>query len=184
LPPSIDIVEGLDTLRNVLHLDNGFRYAVEVRHRSWFQELAYNFFSNNNMCLVWSQLTDIKTPPIVRSDSVYVRFIGDRSIHEKDFGTIQIDRIKEMKNFARNFKRDSDAGGNMSGAKFSIVAANNHYAGFGPGTVNIFRQFLDLEEVKWGDDFISTDDLEKEGDVGTNKRVIKTKQTSLSDFFN
>ena len=71
----------------------------------------------------------------------------------------------------------------MSGAKFSIVAAK-HYAGFGLGTVNIFRQFLDLEEVKWGDDFVSTDDLEKEGDVGTNKRVIKTKQTSLSDFFN
>ena len=136
------------------------------------------------MCLVWSQLTDIKTPPIVRSDFVYVRYIGDRSIHEKDFGTIQINRIKEMKNFARNFKRDSDAGGNMSGAKFSIVAANNHYAGFGLGTVNIFRLFLDLEEVKWGDDFISTDDLEKEGDVGTNKRVIKTKQTSLFDFFN
>ena len=136
------------------------------------------------MCLVWSQLTDIKIPPIVRSDFVYVRFIGDRSIHEKDFGTIQINRIKEMKNFARNFKRDSDAGVNMSGAKFSIVAANNHYAGFGLGTVNIFRQFLDLEEVKWGDDFVSTDDLEKEGDVGTNKRVIKTKQTSPSDFFN
>ena len=46
------------------------------------------------------------------------------------------------------------------------------------------RQLLDLEEVKWGDDFVSTDDLEKEGDVGTNKRFIKTKQTSLSDFFN
>jgi uncharacterized protein YecE (DUF72 family) len=115
LPPSIDIVG-----RNVLHLDNGFRYVVEVRHRSWFQELAYNFFSNNNMCLVWSQLTDIKTPPIVRSDFVYVQFIGDRSIHEKDFGTIQIDRIKEMKNFARNFKRDSDAGGNMSELNFQL----------------------------------------------------------------
>ena len=36
--------------------------------------------------------------------------------------TIQIDRIKEMKNFARNFKRDWDAGGNMSGVRFSIVA--------------------------------------------------------------
>ena len=64
------------------------------------------------------------------------------------------------------------------------LSPNNHYAGFGLGTVNIFRLFLDLEEVKWGDDFISTDDLEKEGDVGTNKRVIKTKQTSLFDFFN
>ena len=182
LPPSIDIVEGLDALRNILpYLDKGFRYGVEVRHRSWFQDLAYNFFKNNRMCLVWSQLADIRTPPIVTSDFVYVRLIGDRSIHEKDFGRIQIDRIKEMKKVARNFTNDTDRG-NMSSVRFSIFAANNHYAGFGPGTVNIFRQLLGLEEVKWGGEFMRSDDLEKEDDMGTNKRVIKTKQTSLSDF--
>ena len=62
------------------------------------------------MCMVWSQLADIKTPPIVTSDFVYVRFIGDRSIHEKDFGTIQIDRIKEMKKVERNFSNSDDRG--------------------------------------------------------------------------
>jgi uncharacterized protein YecE (DUF72 family) len=98
LPPSIAIVEGLDALRNILPLlDKSFRYAVEVRHRSWFQDLAYNFFADHDMCLVWSQLADIRTPPIVTSDFVYVRLIGDRSFQEKDFGRIQIDRIKEMK---------------------------------------------------------------------------------------
>jgi uncharacterized protein YecE (DUF72 family) len=184
LPPSIDIVEGLDALRIILpYLDKRFRYAVEVRHRSWFQDLAYNFLENNNMCLVWSQLADIKTPPIVTSDFVYVRFIGDRSIHEKDFGTIQIDRIKEMKKVARNFGKDPEAS-NLSGVRYSIVAANNHYAGFGPGTVNIFRQLLGLEEVKWGDEFVTNDDLEgREDKIVTSKRIIKTKQTSLSDFF-
>ena len=182
LPPSIDIVEGIDALRNILpYLDKGFRYAVEVRHRSWFQDLAYNFFRNNGMCLVWSQLADIRTPPIVTSDFVYVRLIGDRSIQEKDFGHIQIDRIKEMKKLARNFRGDSNEG-NLSKVRFAIVAANNHYAGFGPGTVNIFRQLLGLEELKWGDEFIGTDDLEKDDEVSTNKRVIKSKQTSLSDF--
>jgi hypothetical protein len=35
------------------------------------------------------------------------------------------------------------------------MAANNHYAGFGPGTVNIFRQLLGLEEMKWGEEYIS-----------------------------
>src|SRR5919106_3440873 len=185
LPPSIQIVEGLDALRGILpYLDKGFRYAVEVRHRSWFQDLAYNFFKNNGMCLVWSQLADIKTPPIVTSDFVYGRLIGDRSIQEKDFGRIQIDRIKEMKKVARNFKKDSNAGSNLSGVKFSIVAANNHYAGFGPGTVNIFRQLLGLEEVKWGEEYISKDDLEKDDNESKmNKRVMKTKQTSLSDFW-
>ena len=183
LPPSIDVVEGLDALRNILpYLDKGFRYAVEVRNRSWFQDLAYNFFRNNQMCMVWSQLADIHTPPIVTTDFVYVRLIGDRSIEERDFGRIQIDRIKEMKKVARNFRKDPDEG-NLSGVRFSIVAANNHYAGFGPGTVNIFRQLLGLEEVKWGDEFIGSDDLEEEDDMGTNKQVIKAKQTSLSDFF-
>jgi len=182
LPPSIDIVEGLNALRNILpYLDKGFRYAVEVRHRSWFQDLAYNFFANNNMCLVWSQLADIRTPPIVTSDFVYVRLIGDRSIQEKDFGRIQIDRIKEMKKLARNFKADSNDG-NLSKVHYSIVAANNHYAGFGPGTVNIFRQLLGLEEVKWGDEYISKDDLVKDNDSSVNRRVVKPKQTSLSDF--
>ena len=46
-------------------------------------------------------------------------------------------------------------------------------------TVNIFRQLLGLEELKWGEETILPDDFEKED---SNKRVIKTKQTSLSDF--
>jgi uncharacterized protein YecE (DUF72 family) len=133
------------------------------------------------MSLVWSLLSDIKTPPIVTSDFVYVRLIGDRSIQEKDFGTIQIDRIREMKKVARNFNKETNEE-KLSGAKYAIVAANNHYAGFAPGTVNIFRQLTGLQEVKWGDEFIATDDLEKDVDVSTNKRVIKNKQTSLSDF--
>ena len=86
-----------------------------------------------------------------------------------------------MKKLARNFKGDSNEG-NLSKVRYSIVAANNHYAGFGPGTVNIFRQLLGLEEVKWGDEYISKDDLVKDDDSSMNKHLVKTKQTSLSDF--
>jgi hypothetical protein len=36
------------------------------------------------------EITDLKeTPPVVTTDFLYVRFIGDRSIQEKDFGRIQ-----------------------------------------------------------------------------------------------
>ena len=51
-----------------------------------------------------------------------------------------------------------------------------------PGTVNIFRQLIGLEEVKWGDEYVLTDDLEKGSDTSSNKRLIKSKQTSLFDF--
>jgi hypothetical protein len=88
-----------------------------------------------------------------------------------------------MKKLARNFKGDSNDG-NLSKVRYSIVAANNHYAGFGPGTVNIFRQLLGLEEMKWGDEYISKDDLVKDDDSSVNKRVIKTKQTSHQDYTN
>ena len=58
--------------------------------------------------MVWSQLADIRTPPIVTTDFLYIRFIGDRTIQEKDFGRIQKDRISEMKRWARVLKRDRD----------------------------------------------------------------------------
>lgn len=29
------------------------------------------------------------------------------------------------------------------------MTTNNHYAGFGPGTVNIFRNMLGLPETRW-----------------------------------
>ena len=99
-----------------------------------------------------------------------------------NFGHIQIDRIKEMKKVARNFKAGIDQG-YLTPVKFAIFAANNHYAGFGPGIVNIYIQLLDLEEVKWGDEYVMTaaDNLAgKENDDHGN--VIKTKQTNLSDF--
>jgi hypothetical protein len=33
--------------------------------------------------------------------------------------------------------------------KFGIVAANNHYAGFGLATANGFRKMLSMKEVIW-----------------------------------
>jgi uncharacterized protein YecE (DUF72 family) len=136
----------LERLRELVPLlDNRFRYAVEVRHPSWFQDLSYSFFANNDICLVCNQLVDIQTPPIVTTDFLYLRFIGDRSIQEKNFGRIQIDRIAEMQKWANNIKNIQDD----RRVKLSIVAANNHYSGFGPGTANIFRNMLGLSDAKW-----------------------------------
>lgn len=93
LPPSLQIFEGLESLRELVReLDTRFRYAVEVRHPSWFQHLAYNFFANNGIFLVWSHLAEIKISSMVTTDFLYLRLIGGRSIQEKDFSRIQIDR--------------------------------------------------------------------------------------------
>ncbi|MFZ0344762.1 MAG: hypothetical protein WAL24_06345 [Nitrososphaeraceae archaeon] len=56
---------------------------------------------------------------------------------------------------------------------------------FGPDTVNIFRQLLGLDEVKWGDEIVMIDSQagnEDDDDHNHNATLIKTKQTILSDF--
>jgi uncharacterized protein YecE (DUF72 family) len=140
----LEISEGLKRLKELVPLlDNKFRYAVEVRNKSWFQELAYTFFANNNICLA-----DIQTPPVVTTDFVYLRLIGDRSINENDFGMIQKDRTEEMQKWAHKLKiveEEEEA----DQVKLAVVAANNHYAGFGPATANMFRNMLDLHSVDW-----------------------------------
>jgi len=169
LPPSLQILEGLESLRELVReLDTRFRYAIEVRHRSWFQDLAYNFFADNGICLAWSQLAEMKTPPVVTTDFIYLRLIGDRSIQEKDFGRIQIDRVREMQKWADSINKTVQEDDER--IRLAIVTANNHYAGFGPGTVNIFRNMVGLPETK-------LEEL-KDGD----KHEQYSKQSTLSDF--
>lgn len=181
LPPSLGISEGLERCKKLLSQlqDYKFRYAVEVRHRSWFQDLAYNFFGSNNICLVWSQLADIQTPPVVTSDFLYLRFIGDRSIiNEKDFGKIQKDRSEEMQNWANKLKLVQGDKETADRVKLAIVSANNQYAGFGPATANFFRTMMDLPSINW-----------KENADDDNNKLIQTTTTNkdsnqrlLSDF--
>ncbi len=178
LPPSLQIKEGLDNLRELVpQLDNRFRYAIEVRHRSWFQDLAYSFFSNNDLCLVWSQLDEIKTPPIVTTDFLYLRLVGDRTIQE-DFGRKQIDRIAEMRKWSRNIKRVQEE---EELVKLGIVAANNHYAGFGPSTVNIFRGILGLSEASWEEKEV---EMKLRNEQQQKDHRHRPKQLTITDFLN
>ena len=71
--------------------------------------------------------TDYKLPPVVTSDFVYLRLIGDRRLAEDQFGKIQIDRTEEISNWANRMK---DVRRNEKDVKVGIVAANNHHGGY------------------------------------------------------
>jgi uncharacterized protein YecE (DUF72 family) len=161
----------------VPELDDRFRYAVEVRYRTWFQDLAYNFFTDNNICMVWSQLAELRTPPIVTTDFLYLKF---RSIDEKNFGKIQKDRVMEMKKWTSKVKRMlKEEGRGRNSINIAIVSANNHYAGFGPGTANIFRKMVGLPETAW-----SKEDDDKSHLHSSSQSIQdhNSKQSTISDF--
>jgi uncharacterized protein YecE (DUF72 family) len=183
LPPSYKLKEGLEDFSSYnFFFEGDFRYAVEVRHPSWFNDLAYNFFKNNNISMVWSQMDRLQTPPIVTSDFVYLRLIGDRRLAEEQFGKIQIDRSEEIKGWAEKMKEVKQ---NEKDVKIGIVAANNHYGGFGPGTVNSFRQRMEMEPLTFENVDLQEIEQQLRMDSRFNinfKSNNREKQTSISDF--
>ena len=76
-----------------------------------------------------------------------------------------------MEKWAENIKAVED-----ERTKLAIIAANNHYAGFGPGTANVFRNMLGLPEAKWEDK-----GEEQEQEVSPQDD-LDAKQSTLSDF--
>jgi hypothetical protein len=58
----------------------------------------------------------------------------------------------------------------------AIIAANNHYAGFGPGTVNIFRNMIGLPEAKWEEKKM---EIQKQEDQYASH---ESRQRTLSEF--
>ncbi len=132
------------------------------------------------MSLVWSVRDELKTPPIVTSNQIYIRFIGDRSINEKDFGKIVKDREKEMKEYVDLVKRTRQDDANIQHHQMAI-AFNNHFAGFGPQSANEFLRLMDKPEVDWKG-ASQQKQQQQDGSASLDAKTRQQQQTSISDF--
>jgi uncharacterized protein YecE (DUF72 family) len=172
LPPFLSEKKGFGSLQAMVrYLDKRFRYSLEVRHSSWFNDNVYNLMEENNISLVWSIRDRLQTPSVLTSDQVYIRFIGDRSISEMDFGRIVKNRRKEMLEYVKQVK---DLQNESSNIRDVLIAFNNHFAGFGPQSVNDFLKLMDLSEIDW------KTELERYGNNSSQSNG--RYQSSLSDF--
>ena len=172
LPPFLSEKKGFNPLQGMIrHLDKRYRYSLEVRHSSWFNDNVYDFLRENNISLVWSVRDKLQSPSIVTSDQVYVRFIGDRSISETDFGKVVKDRRKEMLEYVKQVRDTQDKNSNIYDV---LISFNNHFAGFGPQSVNDFLKLMNMSEVDW-----KTELENYENNSGQHDDRF---QSSLSDF--
>ncbi len=143
LPPSVkydshwalmqDFVRSLDM--------DKFPYAIEFRHKSWFRDDVYALLRDRNVAMVWTENQYLKSPAAVTADTAYLRMVGDRQIEE--FKETQRDKSKEMREW---YKELEDASDSIKGA---FVFFNNHYAGFGPASVNEFRRLAGMIEYEF-----------------------------------
>jgi uncharacterized protein YecE (DUF72 family) len=147
LPPFLSEGKGFNPLQGMIrHLDKRFRYSLEVRHSSWFNDNLYELLKENDISLVWSVRDKLQTPSNVTSNQVYIRFIGDRSISEKDLGKTVKDRRREMLEYVKKVRETQNDNSNISDV---LIAFNNHFAGFGPHSVNDFLKLMNMSEIDW-----------------------------------
>ena len=62
-----------------------------------------------------------------------------------------------------------------------MIAANNHYAGFGPGTANMFRKMVGLSEVSWEDE-MSQQQIDAGDSPLTSKNQVNKEQSRITEF--
>jgi uncharacterized protein YecE (DUF72 family) len=172
LPPFLSENKGFSPLQGMIrYLDKRFRYSLEVRHPSWFNENVYNFLKEHDISLVWSIRDELKSPSIKTSDQVYIRFIGDRSISETDFGKIVKNRSKDMLEYVKQVRETQEENSNIRDV---LIAFNNHFAGFGPQSVNDFLKLMNMSEIDW--------ETELERYENNSAHSNGRHQSSLSDF--
>ncbi|MFQ5838760.1 MAG: DUF72 domain-containing protein [Thermoplasmata archaeon] len=137
LPPSIKYERDFAALEDFLALlKEDVQHAVEFRHNSWFRDDVYALMERYGVALTWAETQYLTTPPKLTADIIYLRMIGDRSLRQ--LGELQKDRSEEMGVWNDHIR------GAVEDVRRAYVFFNNHYAGFGPGSVNEFRRLMGL----------------------------------------
>lgn len=149
-PPWVKPARGAPFLWKLLaELPQGPRYAVELRDAGWYEgevrERLVQELRDRRMVLAWASLNYLEIPPEVTSDELYLRFIGDHSsIPAETHGEVRADRTEETRRWADRVRRLS------SDLRRVLVFFNNHYAGFAPESVNLFRELMGLPSIPYG----------------------------------
>lgn len=142
LPPSLAAQEGLARLSCLL--DEGpfpVPWVLEARHASWASEDVFDVLEAGGVTWAWSENEAYRSTARLTTGEAYVRLIGDRSLEV--FDRLQRDPEPAIDAWAARLE---DHEGQVEAAR---VFANNHFAGFGPGTVNAVLDRLDQEPKEW-----------------------------------
>lgn len=139
--------EFLDRLGRFLDdLPSGFRYAVEIRNRTWLTSTFADLLRDHRTALVlvdqgWmphgDEVAEMFNP--VTTDFAYIRLLGDRKEIEavtSRWDKVVIDRGDRLRRWAAVVTRF------LMEEIETMVYANNHYAGFAPETADRLRAMI------------------------------------------
>ena len=135
LPPSFT-VEGMGVLEDFLEgLPEGFRYAVEVRHRSWLGSDLPQMLGEHGVALTLIDYPGMPRMEEATTEFSYIRWLGDRREFPEGHTHLKKDRDDDLLWWSDLVGRFLEEG------KTVFAYANNHYQNHSPSTL---ARFLEL----------------------------------------
>ena len=119
-----------------------YRFAVEIRNKYWLKPRLLDVLRENNVALVLQDQSwmphpkELESYDLITADFSYIRWLGDRKDIEKlttTWNATIIDRTADLQTWVDVCERVQKRGITQ------YVYANNHYSGFAPATVELFR---------------------------------------------
>jgi uncharacterized protein YecE (DUF72 family) len=117
-------------------LPKRFRFAVEVRNASLLDNRLYSILRDNGIALVC--VAKPSTPAIeeITSDFLYLRWEGDRKTVNGTLGKVEIDRVAEIKKWAKKIQ------GSAASLKDVFGYFSKYYSGHPPSDAKKLLGFL------------------------------------------
>jgi uncharacterized protein YecE (DUF72 family) len=135
LPPSFT-VEGMGVLEDFLkRLPEGFRYAVEVRHRSWLGSDLPEMLRERGAALALIDYPRMPRMQEVTTDFSYIRWLGDRREFPEGHTHLKKNRDDDLSWWSDLVDRF------LEEDRTVFAYANNHYQNHSPSTL---ARFLEL----------------------------------------
>lgn len=120
-------------------LPGDLRWAIEFRHRGWLNDEVTNLLRGRGVSLVLQDLYYMpKGVEVTNPELAYIRLQGKRKEITR-MNEIQIQRDEALDFWSDTIRELAE-----KKVKRVIVAANNHYQGFSPGTIQALQQRLAL----------------------------------------
>jgi uncharacterized protein YecE (DUF72 family) len=134
LPPSFT-VEGMGVLEDFLtDLPEGFRYAVEVRHRSWLGSDLTTMLRERGAGLSLIDYPRMPRMEEATADFSYIRWLGDRREFPSGHTRLARERDDDLRWWSGVVDRFLQEG------KTVFAYANNHYQNHSPSTLERFME--------------------------------------------
>jgi uncharacterized protein YecE (DUF72 family) len=139
LPPSF-AVEGMGVLEDFLAvLPQGFRYAVEVRHKSWLGSDLAAMLREHGAALTLIDYPRMPRMEEATADFVYIRWLGDRREFPSGHTHAKRDRREDLEWWSERVDLF------LSEGREVFAYANNHYQNHSPSTLH---QFLEIRQSR------------------------------------